>query len=54
LGNANPRFDLSISSKIVIPTGAHRSGGTCCSFCNHKQLQPESPLSPCHPDRSEA
>ena len=31
-----------------------RSGGTCCFSPSHSQLHLKSPLSPCHPDRSEA
>src|SRR6201996_8600816 len=33
---------------------AKRSGGTCCFSPSHSQLPLESPLAPCHPDRSEA
>jgi hypothetical protein len=43
---------LSHLSPLVIPTGAKRSGGICSFSPSHSQLPLESPLSPCHPDRS--
>jgi hypothetical protein len=42
---------LSHASPLVIP---QRSGGICSFSPSHSQVQPKSPLSPCHPDRSEA
>jgi hypothetical protein len=57
-----PRVRLSAeravcsSSAPPLSTGnpGERSGETCCFSAAHSQLQLESPLSPCHPDRSEA
>jgi hypothetical protein len=46
--------NLSNFSTLVIPTGAKRSGGICSFSPSHSQLPLEQPLSPCHPDRSEA
>jgi len=59
---SGPRVRLSAeravcsSSAPPLSTGnpGERSGETCCFSAAHSQLQLESPLSPCHPDRSEA
>src|SRR6202521_1691797 len=40
-------------NRLVIPTEAKRSGGTCGSLNQHLLLR-ETPHHPCHPDRSEA